>query len=232
MFRYETHMHTAPVSRCGRAEVRESLEFYRDLGYDGVFVTNHFLDGSINVDKQLPYEEQIDFYFSDYERARQIGRELGLRVFCGVEMTDTSNNGIDFLVYGLDKDWYLSHPEIMDMKKSRQLPFLMEQGALVIQAHPFREARYIDHIGLYPRAVHGVEEQNGCRTEFENGMARLYRRQYGLLPFAGSDNHNGPRHTKGLAGIETDSPILSERDFVERVLAGNYRLFSFSREET
>jgi methylenetetrahydrofolate dehydrogenase (NADP+)/methenyltetrahydrofolate cyclohydrolase len=45
MYRYETHMHTLPVSRCARYNVRENLEFYKSLGYDGIFITNHFLDG-------------------------------------------------------------------------------------------------------------------------------------------------------------------------------------------
>ena len=64
---YETHLHTFPVSRCGKATVRESLEFYKSIGYEGVFITNHFIDGNINYDKSLPYNERIEFYFSDYE---------------------------------------------------------------------------------------------------------------------------------------------------------------------
>ena len=54
-------MHTYPVSKCARQSVRETLEFYHSLGYDGVFLTNHFLDGNINVDKTLPYEEKVNF---------------------------------------------------------------------------------------------------------------------------------------------------------------------------
>ena len=52
MYRYETHLHTAPVSRCASAGVRETLEYYKELGYEGVFITNHFLDGNINIDKE------------------------------------------------------------------------------------------------------------------------------------------------------------------------------------
>ena len=73
MYKYETHLHTSPVSRCAKASVRESLEFYKSLGYDGVFITNHFLDGNINIDKSKPYAEKIDFYFSDYEKALELG---------------------------------------------------------------------------------------------------------------------------------------------------------------
>ncbi|MGN0179942.1 MAG: hypothetical protein ACI4DY_11015, partial [Monoglobaceae bacterium] len=120
MYKYETHMHTSPVSRCAKAGVRESLEFYKSLGYDGVFITNHFLDGNANLDHSLPYKEKIDIYFSDYENGVKIGAEIGIKVFFGVEM---SYKGTDFLVYGLDKEWFLSHPQIMDMKKSKELPY-------------------------------------------------------------------------------------------------------------
>ena len=32
-YRYETHLHTYPVSRCGKADVYESLDFYKQNGY-------------------------------------------------------------------------------------------------------------------------------------------------------------------------------------------------------
>ena len=143
MYKYETHLHTSPVSKCGKASVKETVEFYKSLGYDGIFITNHFLDGNVNIDRNLPYEEKIDFYFSDYEEGVKLGNEIGLKVFLGVEL---AYKGTDFLVYGLSKEWFLQHPEILDMKKSDELKLMMDSGALVIHAHPYREASYIDHI--------------------------------------------------------------------------------------
>lgn len=226
MYRYETHLHTAPVSKCARAGVRETLEFYKSLDYTGVFITNHFIDGNINIDRSLPYEELIDFYFSDYEAALPIGKELGLDVFCGVEM---SYGGTDFLVYGLDKQWYLEHPEIQGMKKSTLLTLLMEAGALVIQAHPFREAAYIDHIRLFPRHVHGVETYNACNSDFTNAMAEYYAQQYGLFPFAGSDNHTAG-NVKNLGGLQCTTPLRDEADFVQRFKKGEMELFRLTNE--
>ena len=169
MYKYETHLHTWPVSACAHKTVRETLEFYKRAGYDGVFITNHFLDGNINIRTPMSYEESIEFYFSDYEKALSLSEEIGIKVFLGVEL---SYKGTDFLIYGLDKKWYLEHPEIMDMKKSTELKYLKDRGALVVQAHPFREAAYIDHIRLFPDSVEGVEVINACRTDSENEMAR------------------------------------------------------------
>lgn len=221
MYRYETHLHTAPVSKCARASVRESLEFYKSLGYDGVFITNHFLDGNASVDRSLPYDEQIEYYFSDYEEGVRLSEEIGIKVFFGVEI---SNRGTDFLVYGLDKEWFLAHPEIMQMKKSEELKLFMDSGALVIQAHPYREAAYIDHIRLFPRCVHGVEIINASMNEFVNGMAKHYADSYGLLHFAGSDNHSAGNRCY-LAGMETEKPMENEADFIQNVLDGKAKVF-------
>ena len=220
MYLYETHLHTSPVSRCARSTVREMLTMYRDLGYRGVFITNHFIDGNINIDKTLPYEDKIRFYFSDYEEARAISPEIGIDVFLGVEL---SYGGTDFLVFGLSPEWFLAHPEIEGMKKSEELRLMADDGALIIQAHPFREANYIDHIRLFPRHIHGVEIINAARGEFENSMAKSYADAYGLLYFAGSDKHSA--NPGRLAGVSFEEPITSEADFIEKVRKGLATVF-------
>lgn len=220
-YRYETHLHTWPVSKCGKKTVEENLLFYKKMDFRGVFITNHFIDGNVNMGKSLPARDLLEFYFSDYESAKVLGAEIGLDVFFGVEM---SYQRTDFLVYGLDPAWYLEHSEIRHSEKHELLPFLQAQGALVIHAHPFREGKGIHTLRLYPRTVHGVEIYNGCRTDFENHMAQLYAKEYGLLPFAGTDNHKGAEQPT-LGGMETDTPLTDEADFVRRVLAGEARPF-------
>lgn len=222
MYKYETHLHTFPVSKCSKSGVQENLEFYKELGYDGIFITNHFIDGNISIDATISYKEKIDFYFSDYEQAYELGKEIGIKVFCGIEL---SYKGTDFLIYGLSKEWFLNNPQIFEMKKSEELEYFINNGALVIQAHPYREAGYIDHIRLFPRQVHGVEVLNASRTDFENKMAKLYAQKYELIEFAGSDNHQGKKQ-KNLAGMCSEFPISSERDFVESVKKGKMSVFS------
>lgn len=221
MYLYETHLHTAPVSRCARAGVRETLEFYKQQGYAGVFITNHFIDGNANVNDDMSYEEKLHYFFSDYEEGVRIGKEIGISVFGGLEM---SYKGTDFLVYGVGLDWFLARPDFPTLKKTDQLTMLAEAGALIVQAHPFREAAYINHIRLFPRHVHGVEIYNANRTEFENHVAWLYAKEYGLIPFAGSDNHRGGAQTL-FGGMQTETPLCDEQDFVERVKNGAATIF-------
>ncbi len=227
MYKYETHLHTYPVSKCAKSTVRENLEFYKGLGYDGIFITNHFLDGNINIESEKSYEEKINFYFSDYEEGVKLSKEIGIKVFPGVEM---SYKGTDFLVYGLSKEWYLKNPQIIDMKKSDELPYLIENGALVIQAHPYREAAYIDHIRLFPRSVHGIEVINANRDDFTNEMAKIYADNYKLIHFAGSDNHQG-KNQKKLAGMCSEKEILDVADFIESVKNNGMSSFRLNLEE-
>ena len=220
MYKYETHLHTAPVSACARATIREQMEFYKSKGYDGIFVTNHFIDGNFCHEmRDKSYAERIEFFFSAYEEGKKLEEEIGIKVFYGLEAAGAG----EFLVYGLDKQWFLDHPEIEGMQKSKQLQLYMDNGALIINAHPFREASYIDHIQLFPRHVHGVEVVNAAQPSLANSMAKLYAEKYELLMFAGSDNHGG--YQENIAGVECDEPVENELDFVAKAKAGKLRYF-------
>ena len=218
MYRYETHMHTYPVSRCADASIYESLDFYKQKGYDGVFVTNHFPDV---FDLSVPHKEKMEYYFSDYEKGVEYGKKIGIKVFCGAEL---SYLGTDFLVYGPMKEWYVKNINILTMHISDTLKHLMDMGALVIQAHPYREASYIDHIRLFPRCVHGAEVNNAARSDFENKMSGFYAENFKLLKFAGSDNHIAGE-CEALAGLCFEKPVFDEKDFIKRVKNNEYEIF-------
>ena len=61
MYKYETHLHTCPVSRCAGKSVAETLDYYKEKGYDGVFLTNHFVCGNINIDAETPVTSVEDY---------------------------------------------------------------------------------------------------------------------------------------------------------------------------
>lgn len=222
MYRYDTHVHTAPVSKCARASVRETVEFYRAMNFSGIIITNHFLDSNINIDRDTPHKKKLDFYYRDADEAEALGREIGLQVFCGEEL---SYAGTDFLIYGLDRSFYYEHPELMEMDKRTELELLKAAGAFISQAHPYREAYYIDHIRLYPRSVHAAETVNASRSELENRMADVYADAYGLFKTAGSDNHTAGER-KRLAGMEFPYRLSSCADFVQAVKNGDAHIFT------
>ena len=222
-YKYETHVHTSPVSACARATVEETVRAYHALGYTGLFITNHFIGANIAFEvRGLPYLEQLDFYYRDYTEAKRIGDEIGIDVYFGIEI---SFCGTDFIILGLDIDWYREHPEICGMEITEKLTLMRESGAFIIQAHPFREASYINHIRLFPRHVDAVEIWNSSRDNTANRMAKLYREEYGLLPYAGSDNHFGGEFT-AFAGMEASRRAESLSDYIEMVRSGELQPFA------
>ena len=227
MYKYETHLHTCPVSACSKATPEESVEFYKEIGYDGIFITNHFFDGNTRIDRNLPWEKQITQYFSDYEKALEYAEKTGgIKVFCGVEMGAA---GSHFLVYGLDKQWYIENPQVLTLQYTDKIKFIEENGGFIIHAHPFREDHFINHIRLFPRHVHAVEIINACRNSFENEMAHHYADSYGLLHFAGSDNHCAG-HLQKLAGVESDEPINSVEEFISAAKDGKFKVFTLENK--
>ena len=224
MYLYETHLHMSPLSACAKAGIRETLTYYKEAGYAGVFITDHFIDANVaHCLRDLPYDEKINGYFDMMEEALPVADELGLTAFLGFEM---SFEGTHFLVYGIDRAWCLAHTDMDKMRKSELLRMMMDDGALLIHAHPFREAGFIDHIRLYPRHVHGVEILNAGRTDFANEMARQYCENYGLIPFAGTDNHHaGAGERNRFAGMAIDAPLRDVADFKDAVLSGRAKPF-------
>ena len=105
-----------------------------------------------------------------------------------------------------------------------------EDGGLVIHAHPFREAGYIDMIRLIPRDVDGVEVINASMKDEYNSRAEWYAGSYDLLRSAGSDNHFGQRPR--LAGVFLPERIASERDFVRLMKDGASELFCDRYDES
>ena len=221
IYKYETHLHSAPVSRCAKAPLSESLPFYKKKGYDGVFLTNHFLNGNFGGNRTLSRQEQIDFYCKEYFDGLQLASEIGIKLFFGVEMT--FNERCDFLIYGLSPEWYCEHPEILDLTPQNALDLLRYNGAFVVHAHPFREISS-DAISLYPRFTDAVEIINSENYNSENKMAQLYAKHYKLPTLAGSDNHIGALQKK-LSGIQTKEPLFSVEDFIAAVKANKYKLF-------
>ncbi len=226
-YRYETHVHTCNVSKCGHATVEAQVKFYASLGYDGMFITEHFMRGNCIIDRSLPWEEQIEQYFSSYEMGVEYGKQYGIKVFFGIEVSFFS--GSDLLVYGLSKDWLMKHPEIMTVTQDEFCDLVHGGGGFVIHAHPFREAGYIMMSSVLPNREDAVEIFNPNCHGFLNKMARIYAREYGLPVTGGSDNHAGHWQHR-LYGYETKEPLNSPEDYIRAVKNSEGRPFELYRE--
>ncbi|MDR1699677.1 MAG: PHP domain-containing protein [Lachnoclostridium sp.] len=215
-FLYETHLHTSEGSICGYTSGREYVDFYKDAGFDGIIVTDHFFTGNSTV-KFMPitsWEEKVEVFCSGYENAKKAGDKAGLKVFFGWE---SWYEGTEFLVYGLTKEWLLEHPEIMECSISEQYRLVHQDGGMVIHAHPFREAPYILEIRLEPDYVDGIEVfnyANHYRNPLFNKRAYEYAQKYDLPMTCGSDIH---RKGSAVCAMCFEEPLHSIQDYMKAV---------------
>ena len=214
---YETHMHTAEASKCSDTPGREYIARYRDFGYDGIIITDHFFHGNCAVDRELPWPEFVNRFCLGYEHAREEGEKRGFPVFFGWE---ENFHGDEFLIYGLDKQFMLDHPEMLTWTQAEQYRTVRAAGGCVVQAHPFRARAYIHTIYLWPYCCDGAEVVNTSNEDAWNTLALRYAESLGLPVTAGSDNHHADRMAvENLGGVLFDEPLTSGRDFARRILA-------------
>ena len=160
MYKYETHLHTSPASKCAFSDTKETFSFYKSIGYDGVCVTNHFYLSSV-VRGEVSYEQMINEFFDDIENSKRIGKEVGIRFFSGLEMTYIN---ADFLIYGVEREFFLQNSDFAEVSLDEKLSKIKEAGGLIIHAHPFRRMNKKSCVRLFPYQVEGVEVYNTNRV--------------------------------------------------------------------
>ena len=216
-YRYETHMHTCQGSACGVSTGAEQARFYSELGYTGIFITDHFTGGNTAVPRSLPWRERVEQFCSGYEDALIEGQKRGLDVFFAWEQ---NFEGDEYLVYGPDKAWLLAHPDVEHWTRRRQLEEIHRAGGAVIQAHPFRDRDYIKYILLGRKYCDGIEVANTGNQPLFDLRARNYAREYGLLTTAGSDNHNCQKADPArMMGVELDVRLTCAGDYARLIRA-------------
>lgn len=221
-FKLETHMHTSESSLCGIKSAYDMVKNYKDNGYDGVIVTDHFLNGNTVVDLSLPWDKQIDDFYVGYERALKAGRELGVKVFPGVEYNYATT---EFIVLGIGKEWFKANEKIMEMTPEEFIPYFRNAGGYVIHAHPFREASYISKHRFYPKLVDAVEVVNLGNRDWEyDRLAYEYAVENKLTFTAGSDAHTFLRY--GGAGLILENTPNDVYDIINILRSGaGYSIF-------
>lgn len=215
-FLYETHMHTCQASACGKSTGKEHARFYKERGYTGIIMTDHFFGGNTAIDCELPWETRVDLFWSGYEDAKEEGDRIGLDVFFGLEQ----NFGFDeYLIYGLTKDYMKAHPEMEHWTRRQQLEEVHKAGGCVIQAHPFRMRGYMNRIRIGIGCSDGVEVANAGNEPLDDARAWRYAKEKNLVMTAGSDNHRSP--AENLFGVLLEKRLTSIDDYVRIIIQRN-----------
>lgn len=213
---YETHLHTSEGSACARTPGREYAAFYKALGYDGIFVTDHFFQGNTAAPRTGLWEDRVDAYMRGYEQAREAGEKIGLKVFFGIEQ---NFSGDEYLLYGLDRDFLTEHRYIEAWSRQKLFDEVHAAGGCVVQAHPFRERNYIRKIHFALSGIDAVEAVNMGNEPYMDQNALLYARELGFPVTCGSDIHRLPDTLTAAfcGGVRLERPLADGKDFARAI---------------
>ena len=222
-YRYETHLHTVQGSLCGRSTGAEQARFYKEAGYQGVIITDHFCGGNTAMPKEGKWKDRIDAFCKGYEDALEEGKKIGLDVFFGWEECFSRDDGRDeYLIYGLDKQLLYDHPETEFWTRKQYYEAVHAAGGCMIQAHPFRRRDYIKKISLGLQFCDGIEAANIFNDQFADVCAMRYAKENDLVTIAGSDNHlsgiEGRTEAHLLYGIELEEKLTDIHQLVRVIL--------------
>jgi len=216
VYLYETHLHTREGSSCGVSEGREYVKKYMDLGYSGIIITDHFFNGNTRANRNLPWKKWVQEYIRGYERTKEEGLRRGFDVFFGWEETLDGN---DYLIYGLDKEWLLAHPEAAHWTPKEQFDEVSRYGGCVVLAHPFRFTQNMDRISLHSVCVHAVEAANSANSQISDALAWSYAKKLKVSATAGSDIHYAADIRQDTVfGVYLDRKMDTVADYVNAVL--------------
>lgn len=218
MFKTETHLHTAEVSRCGKKRAHEMIRAYKEAGYSTVFVSDHFQKNTLDTLGDIPWEEKISIFLGGYYHAKYEGDLLGITVLPAMEIcfVDAPNH---YLVYGITKNILSDYPELHTYGIARFAAIAKAHGLFLVQAHPHRDGCCYPT----PQYVDGIEVYNSNpRHEDESERSEQMAREHGLSMIGGSDAHRD--EDIALSGIETEERIETAEQFVRLVKMGNCKV--------
>lgn len=141
----DLHIHTSETSGCGRVPGREVVRAYREKGYSGIAITDHYGGFYFDTMRDLPWEEQVSRYMRGYEEALAEAKETDFRVYFGIEYRDRITDD-DFLFFGIDRAFLLANPDLHDVSVKEAAARVHAYSGVVFQAHPAR-VRYAMAMG-------------------------------------------------------------------------------------
>lgn len=220
MYKIETHLHTAYISHCGWMGAEAIIKSYKAAGYAAICVTDHYNRECFDyaeIDLTKPGSKTNAFLLG-YRRLVREAQSCGIKVYEGAELRfDGSEN--DYLLYGFHHELLADPDTLMREGLAAFAPKYRADGALLIQAHPYREvccpspAEYLD----------GVEVINcNPRHNSHNDLALAYAKEHNLIMTAGSDCHRV--EDVGISGIMTDVLPNDGFEFAQLIRSGNYKL--------
>ena len=223
MYKIETHLHTPYISPCGKLTAEQLVMGYLEAGYAAITVTDHYKPAAFRhagIDMHGAGDKLYAF-LEGYREVKKIADQVGLKVYYGAEVQFYENDN-DYLLFGFS-DALLSDPaKVCAMSIADFSPLARADGALLIQAHPFRA----HCVPVAPHLIDGVEAVNRHEVhDNRNPLAIDFAQRYNLLMTGGTDCHD-PEDV-GLGGIEADVLPEDSRALAALLRSGQFRILGW-----
>ncbi len=220
MFKIETHLHTTVISPCGRVAPEQIVARYHEAGYDGIIVTDHyqleaFRFAGIDLNGT---GKKLEAFLEGYRQVKTCADRIGMRVYYGAELEFTENRN-HYLLYGFSSELLADPAAVCAMGIAEFSSLAREDGALLIQAHPYRDRC----VPVAPYLVDGIESVNRHdKHRNRNHLAIALAEKYQLLQSSGGDFHD-PEDIC-VAGIGADHLPEDSFAMAELLRSGNFQL--------
>lgn len=216
-YKYELHCHTKEVSRCASTYAAEAVRLYKEKGYDGIVITDHFSPMTFTPATVMRPHKSVDFYTKGYKEALKAAGD-DFTVLLGMELRYYATIN-DYLVFGVTEDFLKSNGNLMAMYPKKFYNLAKKNNLIVVQAHPFRDWM----VRINPKHLDGAEVFNGKATKEANESTENWVKETGMkIRISGSDFHRPSQLARG--GIITQTPIKTNDDLVKILNSGEYEL--------
>ena len=217
MFKTETHLHTAPVSACGRFSPREMIRFYHQAGYTTVCVSDHFAQHHFNkLGSQYSWDQKTDMLYHAYLEAKETGEQYGMHILFTPELSLDHNH---YLLCGVDLAFLKLREDLFDLSLEAFYHHAKAYGITIVQAHPYRDGQCTPH----PEFIDGVEvvNTNPRHENFDEACMELANK-YGFPMSAGSDAHRTEDIAR--AAMISEKPVTSVQEYLSMLKNGEFRI--------
>lgn len=197
MYQIELHFHTAESSHCGKVSAADGVKQYREAGYSGIAVTDHFSKRERGGPEENSWEDVCSRFLKGFYAAKEAAKGTDFSVFLGMEIRFPHDEN-DFLVYGFTEKFLREHPWIYMKELSDLYELSGKEGLYLAQAHPFRPKCSLADT----ECLHGLEVYNGNpRHNSHNNFALSAAKRHHLGMIAGSDFHQPEDLSCGRTGF-------------------------------
>lgn len=214
-YKYELHCHTEETSNCGRTPAAELVRIYKERGYDGVVITDHYSQMTFKKTNAFKAGKLYEKFLRGYRAAKDVAGD-DFTVLLGMELRGWCSP-IDFLVYGITEEFVENCGNLLFKYSRRFYKIAKKQGFLVVGAHPYRMYPVLPGI----KVIDGMEVYNSKESRENNLKALARAEKYGVkILTSGSDFHR-TNHSR-FGGILTKEPIKTNADLLRILKSGDF----------